>query len=73
MAISLHKLIRHRRTVRWDVRVLLAAGLMFVSLFNMWFQTWNIHDQPIILTYPTANALSPRESGLTARGPGPRR
>lgn len=49
MATSLHKLIRHRRTIKWDARVLWAAATMFILLFNMWYETWNIRHRPEIL------------------------
>lgn len=49
MATSLHKLIRHRRTIVWDARVLLAAAAMFILLFCMWYELWNIHRRPEIL------------------------
>lgn len=49
---SLHKLIRHRRTLKWDSRVLLTAAFTFVVLFSMWFDLWSIHQRPEILTWP---------------------
>ena len=52
IASSLHKLVRHRRTVVWDARVLLAAAYTFIVLFSMWFETWTIHRRPEILSYP---------------------
>ena len=52
LAISLHKLIRHRRTLSWDARTLLAAAFTFVVLFSMWFELWSVHGRPEILTYP---------------------
>lgn len=52
IATSFHKLIRHRRTIKWDARALLAAALTFVLLFSMWFDTWTIHRRPEILAYP---------------------
>jgi hypothetical protein len=52
LALSFHKLFRHRRTISWDARTLLAAALTFVVLFSMWFDLWAVHGRPEILNYP---------------------
>jgi len=52
LALSFHKLFRHRRTLSWDARTLLAAALTFVVLFSMWFDLWAVHGRPEILNYP---------------------
>ena len=52
LAVSFHKLFRHRRTISWDARTLLAAALTFVVLFSMWFDIWAVHGRLEILNYP---------------------
>ena len=52
LAFSFHRLFRHRRTLSWDARTLLAAALTFVVLFSMWFELWSVHGRPEILNYP---------------------
>jgi hypothetical protein len=52
LAVSFHKLFRHRRTISWDARTLLAAALTFIVLFSMWFEIWSVHARPEILNYP---------------------
>jgi hypothetical protein len=52
LAISFHKLFRHRRTLSWDARTLLAAAFTFIVLFSMWFDLWAVHGRPEILNYP---------------------
>ena len=52
LALSFHKLFRHRETLSWDARTLLAAALTFVVLFSMWFDLWAVHGRPEILNYP---------------------
>ena len=52
LAVSFHKLFRHRRTISWDARTLLAAALTFVVLFSMWFDICAVHGRPEILNYP---------------------
>jgi len=52
LALSFHKLFRHRQTLSWDARTLLAAALTFVVLFSMWFDLWAVHGRPEILNYP---------------------
>jgi hypothetical protein len=38
LAASLHRLLRHRRVVRWDWVAPLAALLVLVDLFNLWWR-----------------------------------
>jgi hypothetical protein len=52
LAVSFHKLFRHRRTLSWDARTLLAAAFTFIVLFSMWFDLWAVHGRPEILNYP---------------------
>ena len=40
MATSLHRLLRHRKVVRWDWVAPLAALLILAELFNLW---WSWH------------------------------
>ncbi|MEO5612464.1 MAG: hypothetical protein ABIT68_06870 [Sphingomicrobium sp.] len=38
LATSLHRLLRHRKVVRWDWVAPLAALLLLVELFNLWWR-----------------------------------
>jgi hypothetical protein len=38
LATSLHRLLRHRKVVRWDWVAPLAALLVLVDLFNLWWR-----------------------------------
>ena len=38
LATSLHRLLRHRKRVRWDWVALIAALLVLVDLFNLWWR-----------------------------------
>ena len=38
MATSLHRLLRHRKVVRWDWVAPLAALMILAELFNLWWQ-----------------------------------
>lgn len=51
MGSSLHKLLRHRRTVRWDLRLVLSATYVFLVVTGMWFQFWNVRTRVDILDY----------------------
>ena len=42
IAISMHKLLRRGRSVRWDSRVLATALLSFLLVLQLWFATWTI-------------------------------
>ena len=42
VATSLHRLIRHRGTVRWDPLTLLAAAFALLMSIGMWFDLWGI-------------------------------
>lgn len=44
LATSLHKLLRHGRTVKWDGRPLLAAVLVALEIVRLWFGQWSLHD-----------------------------
>ena len=52
LAISFHKLFRHRRTISWDARTLWRQRSHSSSLFSMWFDLWAVHGRPEILNYP---------------------
>jgi hypothetical protein len=51
LAFSFHKVFRHRHTISWDARTLLAAAFTFVVLFSMWFELWSVHGRPEILNF----------------------
>ncbi len=42
IALSLHRLIRHRETVRWDPLTLLGALFALLMTIGMWFDLWGI-------------------------------
>ena len=42
IALSLHRLIRHHDTVRWDPLTLLAALFALLMTIGMWFDLWGI-------------------------------
>jgi hypothetical protein len=44
LATSLHKLLRHGRTVKWDVRALIATALVALEIVRLWFGQWSLHD-----------------------------
>jgi hypothetical protein len=52
IAINVHKLIRHCRTIRWDGRVVLSALLVVVVIVRMWFSLWAIRDDGLVLVFP---------------------
>jgi hypothetical protein len=52
IAMSLHKLLRHARTVRWDGRVLVTAALAVLAIIRMWFAFWTIRSIGIVLFFP---------------------
>lgn len=58
MATSLHRLIRHRRDVVWDARVLLLAAWAFVTLIQMWFEFWSIRGRADMLGFPLLLTLT---------------
>jgi hypothetical protein len=44
IALSLHRLIRRRETVRWDPLTLLAALFALLMTIGMWFDLWGIRN-----------------------------
>jgi heme A synthase len=44
LALSLHRLIRHHETVRWDPLPLLAALFALLMTIGMWFDLWGIRN-----------------------------
>jgi hypothetical protein len=52
VAMSMHKLVRHWRTIRWDGRVLLSALLVVVMLVRMWFSFWSVRNFGGVLSFP---------------------
>lgn len=52
LAANLHRLIRHRRTVVWDARTILAAVFTFLMLFTMWFEVWSVRKWNDLLSFP---------------------
>jgi hypothetical protein len=52
IAINVHKLIRHWRTIRWDGRVIVSALLVVVVIVRMWFALWAIRDDGLVLVFP---------------------
>src|SRR5687768_11729441 len=52
IAMSLHKLVRHCRTLRWDGRVILSSLLVVVVVVRMWFAFWSIRDDSTVLVFP---------------------
>src|SRR6478672_8423189 len=71
LATSLHRLLRHRKAVRWDWVAPLAALLVLVELFNLWWR-WRAftgttmgqvapYFVALILIYLTASIALPDE------------
>jgi hypothetical protein len=52
VVMSLHKLLRHRRTVRWDGRILVATALVVLEVIRIWFAQWTIRDMQVVLIFP---------------------
>lgn len=52
IAVNVHKLIRHCRTIRWDSRVILSASLVVIVTVRMWFAMWAIRDVGMVLVFP---------------------
>lgn len=71
MATSLHKLLRNRRQVRWDWVAPLAALVILVELFNLWWSWRNFTGNSLadvapyflvmVLLFLTASAALPDE------------
>lgn len=52
IAMNVHKLIRHCRTIRWDGRVVLSTLLVVVVIVRMWFALWSIREDGMVLMFP---------------------
>lgn len=52
VALSFHKVMRHRRTVNWDGRVIVATILVLITIMRMWFEIWNVRYVGDILSFP---------------------
>lgn len=52
VVMSLHKLLRHRGSVKWDGRVLLAAALVILEIIRIWFAQWTLRDAEVALGFP---------------------
>lgn len=52
IAISFHRLLRFRHTVRWDIRAIVSAALVTVTLVRMWFAFWNVRASASLLAFP---------------------
>lgn len=57
MAMALHRLLRHARTVTWDGRVLVAAALVTLEIIRIWFAQWSLRDLDVALNFPVYVAL----------------
>ena len=51
IALSLHRVMRHCGSVRWDGRVLLSAALVVLTIVRMWFSVWQIREVEIVLGF----------------------
>lgn len=52
VAMSVHKLVRHCTTMRWDPRVILSASLVVLVIVRMWFALWSIRNVGMVLYFP---------------------
>ena len=52
VCVSLHKLLRQGRAVRWDGRVILSVALVITVITGMWFSVWQIRIVSAVLQYP---------------------
>jgi hypothetical protein len=52
VVMSLHRLLRHRDTVKWDGRVLVAAVLVILEVIRIWFAQWTLRDAEVALGFP---------------------
>jgi len=52
VALSFHKIMRNRRSVRWDGRVIVATILVLLTIMRMWFEIWNVRYVGSILSFP---------------------
>jgi len=52
ITLSFHRLMRFRRSVRWDSRVVIAACLVIQTIIRMWFLVWNVRNVDAVLSFP---------------------
>jgi hypothetical protein len=52
VATSLHKLLRHVGSMRWDGRVLLSVAFVIIKITGMWFAVWQIRAVKEVLSFP---------------------
>jgi hypothetical protein len=52
VATSLHKLLRHVDSTRWDGRVLLSVAFVIIKITGMWFAVWQIRAVKEALSFP---------------------
>jgi len=52
VVMSFHRLLRHRDTVKWDGRVLVAAALVILEVVRIWFAQWTLRDTELALAFP---------------------
>ncbi|MFL6730649.1 MAG: hypothetical protein ACJ8E3_01065 [Sphingomicrobium sp.] len=57
IVMDFHHLMRHRRTVVWDGRILVAAALVVVEVVRIWFAQWALRDLQVALNFPVYIAL----------------
>jgi len=52
IVVSLHKLLRQGRAVRWDGRVILSVALAVIVITGMWFSLWSVRTVNALLWFP---------------------
>lgn len=52
LVMSFHKILRHRKSVRWDGRIFVAAALVVLEVIRIWFAQWTIRDTQVVLIFP---------------------
>ena len=52
IANSVHKLVRHGGSVRWDGRVVAATLLVIVIIIRLWFSIWSVRSFGSVLVFP---------------------
>jgi hypothetical protein len=52
VATSLHRLLRHASSVKWDGRVLLSVAFVIIKISGMWFVLWQVRAVKELLTFP---------------------
>lgn len=57
VVMSFHKLLRHRATVQWDGRILVAAALVVLEVIRIWFAQWTLRDAEVALSFPVYGFL----------------